>query len=61
VLRLTTSWVASGSDFECLCTVRILLLYEGDMVLTPPFYVPIPILKGLHHVLSYWLAEKLLG
>lgn len=37
------------------------MLYESDMVLTPPFYIPIPILKALHYVLAYGVADRLLG
>lgn len=39
----------------------VLFLYDADMVLTPPFWVPLWILMGLHHLLGYWVGLYLLG
>lgn len=39
----------------------LLFLYHSDMVLTPPFWMPIWFLVGLHHVLAYWVGAGLLG
>lgn len=39
----------------------LLFLYDADIVLTPPFWVPIWSLTGLHHVLAYWVGARLLG
>lgn len=39
----------------------ILFLYHSDIVLTPPFWLPIWFLVGLHHVLGYWIGAGLLG
>lgn len=39
----------------------LLFLYHGDMVITPPFWMPIWLLVVLHHVLAYWVGAGLLG
>lgn len=39
----------------------LLFLYHSDMVLTPPFWMPIWFLVGLHHVLAYWVGAGILG
>lgn len=39
----------------------MLFAYSTSTVLTPPFWVPIWLLVGIHHVLAYWIAQGLLG
>lgn len=39
----------------------ILFMYDADMVLTPPFWVPIWLLMGLHHLLAFWVGGRILG
>lgn len=39
----------------------LLFLYHGDMVLTPPFWMPVWLLVLLHHFLAYWVGAGLLG
>ncbi|PSR88629.1 major facilitator superfamily domain-containing protein [Coniella lustricola] len=39
----------------------LLFLYDSDVVITPPFWTPIWLLKGLHHVFAYWIGAGLLG
>lgn len=39
----------------------LLFLYDADIVLTPPFWLPISLLVGLHHVVAYWIGAVLLG
>lgn len=39
----------------------LLFLYEADIVLTPPFWLPLAFLMGLHHVMAYWVGAALLG
>ena len=39
----------------------ILFAYHTSTVLSPPFWVPLWLLVGIHHVLAYWIAQGLLG
>ncbi|KAF3763872.1 hypothetical protein M406DRAFT_323355 [Cryphonectria parasitica EP155] len=39
----------------------LLFLYDADIVLTPPFWLPLWFLVSLHHVLAYWVGAGLLG
>jgi hypothetical protein len=39
----------------------IVFLWNADCVLTPPFYVPIFLLKALHYVLAVIVGGFLLG
>jgi mannose-6-phosphate isomerase-like protein (cupin superfamily) len=39
----------------------LLFIHHSDMVLTPPFWLPIWFLVGLHHVFAYWVGAGLLG
>lgn len=39
----------------------LLFLYDADIVATPPFWLPISVLMGFHHVLAYWVGAALLG
>lgn len=39
----------------------LLFLYDADIVLTPPFWVPLFFLKSVHHVLAHWVGHRLLG
>lgn len=39
----------------------LLFLYDSDVVLTPPFWLPIWFLKGMHHVIAYWVGVYVLG
>lgn len=39
----------------------LLFLYDSDIVLTPPFWLPLSFLVGLHHVMAYWVGAGLLG
>ncbi|KAI0125621.1 hypothetical protein BJ170DRAFT_684881 [Xylariales sp. AK1849] len=39
----------------------LLFLYHSDIVLTPPFWLPIWFLVALHHVFAYWVGAGLLG
>lgn len=39
----------------------ILILYHSEIVITPPFWLPIWLLVGIHHVLAYWIGAGLLG
>ncbi|KAK9415300.1 hypothetical protein SUNI508_02148 [Seiridium unicorne] len=39
----------------------LLYLYHSDIVLTPPFWLPIWLLAGLHHVFAYWIGAVILG
>jgi hypothetical protein len=39
----------------------ILLMYDSDIILTPPFWVPIWLLSALQHVLGVWIGGRLLG
>lgn len=39
----------------------LLFLYDADIVLTPPFWLPIWFLMGLHHVFAYWIGANILG
>ncbi|CAN8104647.1 unnamed protein product [Discula destructiva] len=38
-----------------------LFMYNADIFLTPPFWVPIWFLAGLHYFLGYWVGAVLLG
>ncbi|KAK0622038.1 hypothetical protein B0T17DRAFT_618402 [Bombardia bombarda] len=38
-----------------------LLGCSSETVLTPSFWMPIWLLKGVHHALAYWIAKPLLG
>lgn len=39
----------------------LLFLYHADIVLTPPFWMPVWLLVLLHHFLAYWVGAGLLG
>jgi hypothetical protein len=39
----------------------LLFMYHSEIVLTPPFWLPLWILVGLHHVSAYWIGAGLLG
>lgn len=39
----------------------ILFLYNSEIILTPPFWLPLSFLVVVHHVLAYWVAAGLLG
>lgn len=39
----------------------LLFLYHSDIVLTPPFWVPVWFLVLLHHFFAYWVGAGLLG
>jgi len=39
----------------------ILMSYNSATIATPPFWMPIWILKMVHYVLAYWVAAALLG
>lgn len=37
----------------------VLFLYESEMILATP--LPVPLAKALHHILGYWVGQRLLG
>jgi hypothetical protein len=39
----------------------VLFLYNSEIVMTPPFWLPISFLVLLHHVFGYWVGGFLLG
>ncbi|KIA75780.1 hypothetical protein HK57_00394 [Aspergillus ustus] len=39
----------------------ILFSYHSATLGTPPFWMPLWVLKMVHYVLAYWVAERLLG
>jgi hypothetical protein len=39
----------------------ILFGYNSATVTSPPFWMPIWVLKAVHYVLAYWIAAGLLG
>lgn len=39
----------------------LLFLYHSEIVLTPPFWMPVWFLVVLHHFLAYWVGAGLLG
>jgi hypothetical protein len=39
----------------------LVFLWHADVVLTPPFWLPLVFLKALHYVLAYLVGELLLG
>lgn len=39
----------------------LLFMYDADIVLTPPFWLPLWFLMGLHHAMAYWVGARVLG
>ena len=38
-----------------------LLVYHASSLLTPPFWVPLSLLKFANHVVACWIGQYLLG
>ena len=40
---------------------RLIFLWDADIVLTPSFWMPQIILKGLHQLLAVYIGQYILG